>query len=156
MTFICHFPSCDEVQNSDFCFILQLVPVSNRTKNIPERKGSLANYDLVFQVSLPALGYSTYFIKMSTSKPFVVHLFYIEPIFYIESLFYIEYFCNFLFLLVIEKVIFQAKHHQDIMSMKSISPYMPLGLHRGIHFFLISTRKHRLWVLVRTASLRQF
>ena len=109
MTFICHFPLFDEVPNSDFCFILQLVPVSNRTKYIPERKGSLANYDLVFQVSLPALGYSTYFIKMSTSKPFVVHLFYIEPIFYIESLFYIEYFRNFLFLLVIEKVIFKAK-----------------------------------------------
>ena len=60
---------------SKFYSVLQLVPVSNRTKNIPERKGSLANYDLVFQVSLPALGYSTYFIKMSTSKLLSLSLF---------------------------------------------------------------------------------
>ena len=30
------------------------------------------------------------------------------------------------------------------------------GVYRGIHFFLISAQKHRLWVLVRTASSRRF
>ena len=31
-----------------------------------------------------------------------------------------------------------------------------LGFTGGIHYFLISTQKHRLWVLVRTASPRRF
>ena len=44
-----------------------MIPVSSETKRIPERKGSLANYDLLFQVSLPALGFSSYFVKMSNS-----------------------------------------------------------------------------------------
>ena len=40
-------------------------------------------------------------------------------------------------------------------------PYTPLlysktGVYRGIHIFLIFAPKHRLWVLVRTASLRWF
>ena len=52
-------------------------------------------------------------------------------------------------------------HHQDNMSVKCIPPYTPLlysktGVYRGIHFFLIFSQKHRLWVLVRTASLRRF
>ena len=42
-----------------------------------------------------------------------------------------------------------------------IPPYTPLfysktGVYRGIHFFLIFALKHRLWVLVRTTSLRRF
>lgn len=43
----------------------QVLPISNVTKNIPERKGSLAENELVFQVALPPLGFSTFFIKMS-------------------------------------------------------------------------------------------
>ena len=40
-------------------------------------------------------------------------------------------------------------------------PYTPLlysktGVYRGIHFFLIFALKHRLWVLIRTASMRRF
>ena len=43
--------------------------------------------------------------------------------------------------------------HQDNMSVKCISPYIPIlfsktGVHKGIHFFLIFALKHRLWVLV--------
>lgn len=46
-------------------FCVQVLPISNVTKNIPERKGSLAENELVFQVTLPPLGFSTFFIKMS-------------------------------------------------------------------------------------------
>lgn len=46
-------------------FCVQVLPISNVTKNIPERKGSLAENELVFQVTLPSLGFSTFFIKMS-------------------------------------------------------------------------------------------
>ena len=43
------------------------------------------------------------------------------------------------------------------MSVCFIPLYTPLlysktGVYRGIHFFLIFASKHRLWVLVRTAS----
>ena len=30
------------------------------------------------------------------------------------------------------------------------------GVYRGKHYFLISAQKHRLWVLVRTASVSRF
>ena len=48
---------------------------------------------------------------------------------------------------------------QENMSVKCISPHTPLfynknGIHKGISIFLIFHPKHRLWVLVRTASLR--
>ena len=33
--------------------------------------------------------------------------------------------------------------------------YSKIGVYRGIHYFLIFALKHRLWVLVRTASLRR-
>ena len=51
--------------------------------------------------------------------------------------------------------------HQENMSVKSIPPCTPLlyrknGVCRGIPIFLIFTLKHRLWVLVRTASARRF
>ena len=47
------------------------------------------------------------------------------------------------------------------MSVKCTLPYTPLlysktGVCRGIHFFLIFALKHRLWVLIRTASMRRF
>ena len=46
------------------------------------------------------------------------------------------------------------------MSVCFIPPYTPLlysktGVHRGIEYFLIFALKHRLWVRVRTASLRR-
>ena len=46
---------------------------------------------------------------------------------------------------------------QENMSVKCISPEAPLlysktGVCRGIPIFLILVPKHRLWVLVRTAS----
>ncbi|XP_052266836.1 lysosomal alpha-mannosidase-like isoform X2 [Dreissena polymorpha] len=47
----------------------QIVPVTKRTMQIPERNGAIATNELVFKVSIPALGFSTYFIKMSNSKP---------------------------------------------------------------------------------------
>ena len=47
------------------------------------------------------------------------------------------------------------------MSVKCTPPHTPLlysitGVYRGIHFFLIFALKHRLWVLIRTASMRRF
>ena len=47
------------------------------------------------------------------------------------------------------------------MSVKCIPPYTPLlyrktGICRVIPIFLIFAQKHRLWVLVRTASARRF
>ena len=52
-------------------------------------------------------------------------------------------------------------YHNDSMSVQFISPQNPLlyrtiGVGRGIPNFLIFAPKHRLWVLVRTASLRRF
>ena len=38
----------------------------------------------------------------------------------------------------------------------SYRKYSKTGVYRGIHYFLIFALKHRLWVLVRTASLRRF
>ena len=51
-------------------------------------------------------------------------------------------------------------HHEN-KSVKRTPPYTPLlysktGVYRGIFLFLIFALKHRLWVLVRTASLRRF
>ena len=56
---------------------------------------------------------------------------------------------------------FKKTLHQDNMSVCFIPPYTPLlysksGVYRGKHYFLIFALKHRLWVLVRTASLRRF
>ncbi|XP_060578031.1 lysosomal alpha-mannosidase-like isoform X2 [Ruditapes philippinarum] len=45
----------------------QMSSVTDRTKDIPERNGSLAYSDLIFQVKLPPLGFSTYFVSMSNS-----------------------------------------------------------------------------------------
>ena len=51
-------------------------------------------------------------------------------------------------------------HHQENMPINSI-PLEPhfyivkLGVYMDVHFFLIFAPKHRLWVLVRTASARR-
>ena len=41
-----------------------------------------------------------------------------------------------------------------------LTPYTPLllktGIYRGIHYFSYFCSKHRLWVLVRTTSMRRF
>ncbi|XP_048762590.2 lysosomal alpha-mannosidase-like isoform X2 [Ostrea edulis] len=53
----------------------QMVPISDETKKIPERNGSIAMNELVFMVEVPPLGYSTYFIieashqEEATSQP---------------------------------------------------------------------------------------
>ena len=59
------------------------------------------------------------------------------------------------------KVELQVGIHQENMSLKSIPPSTPLlysktGVYRGILIFLIFALKHRLWILVRTASARRF
>ena len=51
--------------------------------------------------------------------------------------------------------------HQENMSVQYIPPQTPLlysktGVCRGIPIFLIFAPKHRLWVLIRTASARRF
>ena len=56
---------------------------------------------------------------------------------------------------------FEKKYHQENMSVKCIHPYTPLlysktGVYRSIYIFVIFAPKHRLWVLIRTASPRQF
>ena len=53
------------------------------------------------------------------------------------------------------------KTHQENMSVKCVPPQTPLlysktGVCRGKPIFLIFAPKHRLWVLVRTASARRF
>ena len=55
----------------------------------------------------------------------------------------------------------QFLFHQENISMQYIPPHTPLlysktGVCRGIPIFLIFALKHRLWVLVRTASGRRF
>jgi len=47
----------------------QLNPITNRTKNIPERpKDSMANYNLIFNTKLPPMGYSSFSMqKLKTS-----------------------------------------------------------------------------------------
>ena len=50
------------------------------------------------------------------------------------------------------------QHHEN-MSVYSTPPYTPLlyseiKVYRGIHYFLIFALKHKLWVLVRTASVK--
>ena len=54
----------------------------------------------------------------------------------------------------------EANHH-DNMSVQWTPPYTPLlysktGVYRGELVFLIFALKHRLWVLVRTASVLRF
>ena len=53
--------------------------------------------------------------------------------------------------------LFAGSSHHDNMSVSFIPPYTPLlysktGVYSGIHYFLAFALKHRLWVLVRTAS----
>ncbi|XP_064640290.1 lysosomal alpha-mannosidase-like isoform X2 [Lineus longissimus] len=50
--------------------VTQMVPVSSRTKAIPERKPSKAQYTLLMNVSLPPLGFSNYFFNYTTSLLF--------------------------------------------------------------------------------------
>ena len=50
-------------------------------------------------------------------------------------------------------------HHAN-MSVQRRPPYIPflhckIGVYRGIYYFLTFPLKHRLWVLVRNASLRK-
>ncbi|XP_041364286.1 lysosomal alpha-mannosidase-like [Gigantopelta aegis] len=45
----------------------QVYPISPGTLRIPERNGSLATYQIFFEVQLPPLGFSTYFIKQDGS-----------------------------------------------------------------------------------------
>ncbi|WAR25813.1 MAuncharacterized [Mya arenaria] len=46
----------------------EMVPLTKRTTVIPERKGHIATSELVFQVQIPALGFSTYMVKMTQGK----------------------------------------------------------------------------------------
>ena len=60
-----------------------------------------------------------------------------------------------------EVLTFCLGKHQDYLSKKVIPPHTSLlnsktGVHSGITIFLIFDPKHRLWVLVRTASARRF
>ena len=54
-------------------------------------------------------------------------------------------------------IVIRYVDHQDNMSMLLMPHctsilYSNTGVYRGIHFFLIFASKHRLWVLVRTAT----
>ena len=56
-------------------------------------------------------------------------------------------------------LLFSLPYHQQNMSVKYKPPHTPplyrkSGVSRGISIFLIFAPKHRLWVLVRTASAR--
>ena len=70
-------------------------------------------------------------------------------------------FLSFIVQLFSNSMKFLNKTHQENMPVKYIPPYTPLlysktGICRGIPIFLIFAPKHRLWVLVRTASPRRF
>jgi len=41
----------------------QLVPITSVTASLPDHMGSQAVYELVYQASVPPLGFSVYFIK---------------------------------------------------------------------------------------------
>lgn len=45
---------------------MQVFPISDDTMRIPERKGAVANNELVFSVSLPPLGFNVYFVSMTS------------------------------------------------------------------------------------------
>ncbi len=47
--------------------MIQLIPISEPIKNIPGRK-SFAQYELVFQTPLPALGFNTYYFEAKSKK----------------------------------------------------------------------------------------
>jgi hypothetical protein len=44
-----------------------LIPISNPTKNIPGRTSS-AEYELLFQTQIPALGFNTYYFQTKTEE----------------------------------------------------------------------------------------
>lgn len=48
----------------------QMVPLSVATKNLPDRFQSNSSHELVFQVDLPPLGYSTYFVQKTNFETF--------------------------------------------------------------------------------------
>ena len=48
--------------------LFQFIPVSNQTKVIPERNGSHAAGDVLFQAHIPALGLATYFITKTSDR----------------------------------------------------------------------------------------
>ena len=61
---------------------------------------------------------------------------------------------------VVRKIFIGNCYYHDNMSVLYIPPYTPLLysktlVYRCIHFFLIYAIKHRLWVLIRTASMRR-
>ena len=62
---------------------------------------------------------------------------------------------------VIIQPVEKISYHRENMSVKCVPLQTPLlysktGVCRGISTFLIFAPKHRLWVLVRTASARRF
>ena len=53
-------------------------------------------------------------------------------------------------------VVASGKHVCEMYTPSYPTLYSKTGVYRGIHIFLIFDPKHRLWVLVRTASARRF
>jgi len=43
--------------------VIQVVPLFEATLSLPDRKGSNATGSLVFEASIPPLGFTTYFVK---------------------------------------------------------------------------------------------
>ena len=55
--------------------------------------------------------------------------------------------------------IFNTSRKHTYIILTPLNPnfiYSKTGVYRGIHYFSIFCSKHRLWVLVRTASARRF
>lgn len=56
------------IRNNDFnVFFLQYLPIPDTMKNIPGRMSSAEN-QYIFQVSLPALGFNTYYFEATGNR----------------------------------------------------------------------------------------
>ena len=52
--------------------------------------------------------------------------------------------------------VIQLSGHASYRHPYTLLLYSIIGVYRGIHYLLTFALKHRLWVLVRTASIRRF
>ncbi|ESO12627.1 hypothetical protein HELRODRAFT_62270, partial [Helobdella robusta] len=57
---------------------VQFIPVSSETKKLAEFRGSTSQFQLVFHVHVPSLGYATYFVNMSNGWLFFIVTAYLK------------------------------------------------------------------------------
>ena len=75
----------------------------------------------------------------------------------IAFLFFFSLVCHGLFVLPFDVIVIKMKTClYNFDSLKTPLLYSKTGVYSGIHYFSYFAKKHRLWVLIRTVSLRQF